>query len=501
MKYIFSLLTFAIFLFGTKASAQTPYENGENGEYVAVEEIVPDEIISVEITQEITPAEAAPVIYRYIYINPLDRMFQRDPVTGILRLPDNRLSMEPIHGLSFRDTVFVNPLFLPVVFQGRILPRDLSFFPIEDTSDRGILIPQRVTLAPQLARVDFAQNVRRQFYIDHPSLIRFTEADLPEPPAVSDDEVLHSLNPFRGLFRTESTIELVAPTVTGAVIGRRYWERSGEHSLQFAQFFFSENWGGRRGVSHTSIDTHHTVRANFKRDNILFENALEWRLTLNTTSTDTLRNHVINRDLINYRGRFGIEAFRGREGWTYSTNVNVQTGLFNHYRPNLDELQAAFLSPLIVTTGIGLSYTIDRRSERVRHRRIRIRDTSFDPISIRYVFVNNPDVDVRQSSINIPEGRRQQLIPGTNASFNMTFDFNRFVTWTTRFNYFTNYSSILTEFDNRLHMQLTNALATTIELNLRYDDSVSAYDREGNRYQFGLLQVNQSLRVGLRYTW
>ena len=473
MKRLFSLLIFAIFLLGSTVSAQT--SNGYTNGYVEVE-------------------DTAPVRYIYVYTNPLDQMFERDARTGILRLPDNRFRAESIHGLGFRDTLFVNPLFLPIVFSGRTLPRNFSFFPPENESDRGILIPQQMTFTPQLAQIDFAQNVRRQFYINHPTRIQLTVADLPDPPAVSQEEYLRAFNPLRGLFRTESTLELTAPTVEGVTIERRYWRRSGEHSLQFSQNYFSDNWH-RPSNNHLSINSNQIIRANYHRERVRFDNTLEWRLIVQSTPDDNYRNHVINNDLMRYTGRFSVEASRN---WAYSINVGANSQIFNNFPPNSMEIRSAFLSPLRADAGIGMTYRLDRRSERVRHRRVRL-GLDLNPFAANFIFVNHPDVDVRR--LGLDEGQRYSLSFGSTVLFEMTYDFNRFTTWTTRFRYFTNYSKVLIEFDNRLNMQLTNAFSTIIQLNARFDDNVSAYDRDGERFRFGFLQINQMLSFGLNYRW
>ena len=381
MKRLFSLLTFAIFLLGSTVSAQT-----SNG-YVEIED---------------TP----PVRYIYVYTNPLDQMFERDATTGILRLPDNRFRAESIHGLGFCDTLFVNPLFLPVVFSGRVLPRNLSFLSIEDKSDRGTLIPQRMTLAPQLAQADFRQNVRRQFYINNPTLIRFSEENLPDPPAVSDDELLRSFNPFRGLIRTESTLELIAPTVEGATIERRYWQRRGDHNLTFAQNFFSDNWY-RRANSHLHINSHQQLWANYHKDRVRFENHLYWRLTLQSTPDDTLRRHTIGNDRFRYFGNFSLAAADGGR-WAYSVTLEAITQVLNRYPVNSSEIQAAFLSPLTITPSIGMTYRLRSNTSTAirglpRNRYRWELDLNLNPFSPQFVYVNHPDVDVRRHGID--EGR------------------------------------------------------------------------------------------------
>jgi hypothetical protein len=416
-------------------------------------------------------------------------MFERDEITGILRLPDRTFDTETMRGRTFRDTLFFNPLFLPMIFRGDILPRNLSFYPTRNEQNRGLLIPQHLTFAPLLARADFAQDVRRQFYIENPDRIRFTVLDFPNMPSANEEgEHLRMFDPLRELIRAESSITLTPPSsVTGAVIGRRYWIRSGEHSLQFSQNFFSENWHGR-GTSHTNINNAHIIRANFRRERVQFNNTFEWELSLNNAPGDTLRNFSIGTDFFRYTGSFGIDAF-GR-GWSYNTNLRVRTPLFNTYPPNSETIRSALLSPLEANMGIGLKYALDRRSESVRHRRVRW-DLTLAPISIDLIYVNHADVNVR----GVPEGENHNLDLGSTVTSLLIFDITRFITWRSRFEYFTSFSRVRTDFENTLSMALTNAFSTRIQINLRYDDGVTADDR------FGLLQVNQMLSFGLNYRW
>jgi hypothetical protein len=113
--------------------------------------------------------------------------------------------------------------------------------------------------------------------------------------------------------------------------------------------------------------------------------------------------------------------------------------------------------------------------------------------------VNHPDVDVRR--FGIEEGKVYNLDLGSTINFNMIYDMTRFITWTSKFTYFTSYEKVISEFENTLNMSLTNALSTRIQVNMRYDDGVPSHDKDGNRYPFGLLQVNQMLSFGLNYKW
>lgn len=474
MRHTYLLLALVVLLFSPKASAQI-FIGG-------VEETVP----------------TRPV---YTYINPLDFMFERNPITGTLRLPESRFGSETMYGLTFRDTLFYNPNFLPVIFSGRILPRNLSLFPIEDKSNRGVLIPQNRTFAPLLTQIDFAQDVRRRFYVENMQRIRHSVYDFPNLAPIDDSEQVRTFNPFRNLARIESALEITAPDVTGATIQRRYWQRSGEHSLQFSQHYFSENWH-RRGNNHLLINSNQQLRANYRKDRVRFDNTLEWRLSFQSTPDDTLRNYTIGNDLIRYLGRFSYDAVAGR-GWAYSTTLEVRTQTFNHFPSNSPEIRSAFLSPLTVNPTIGMTYRLRRNSERVRMppRTYRFSmDLDLNPFSASFTYVHHPDVDVRRHGIE--EGRRYNLNLGSSVRFEKTYYITRFISWFSRFHYQTNYSRVEIELDNRLTMRLTNAFTTRIYLHLRYDDGVFGSDNRRLRDErFGFLQVNQMLSFGLNYRW
>ena len=78
---------------------------------------------------------------------PLDSLYRRKK-NGTLQLPDNLYNLGSLSGLTFRDTIFYNPLFLPMIFTGKMLPPDLSFYPPrEESLYKGVLIPQEKTFA------------------------------------------------------------------------------------------------------------------------------------------------------------------------------------------------------------------------------------------------------------------------------------------------------------------------------------------------------------------
>lgn len=425
-----------------------------------------------------------------VYRNPLDSIYFRKR-NGTLRLPAQNLNFDKIEGLTFRDTLFYNPLFLPMIFNGRMLPRDLSFYPPKDVTVTGSLISPDKTFAPDLEHADFVQRVRKDYYMKYPDRIQYSVLNFDALSRVksSDEIVKETYNPFRELLKSETAYSLAAPGVEVATIDRKYWIRSGEHSFQFAQNYFSDNWH-KGGTNNLNFNSYQVLRANYKKDKVRFNNTLEWRLSVFNAPEDTLRSYRIGNDLIRYYGDFGVDAFL--KGWSYSMNMEAKSQLFNSYPSNSNVLRSAFLAPLYVNAGVGLKFNLDKRSEKVRHRRFKW-DLSIAPISLNYKYVGNDKVSVKR--YGIPEERRSVLDTGSTITSIIKYDITRYITWDSRLTYFTSYKKVMSEFENSLNMALSNAFSTRIYVNVRYDDDVPPDPH------LKYWQISQTLSFGLNYKW
>lgn len=451
----------------------------------------------------VTPQDSVPLIIspqRFLlqtepgeppaYINPLDSIYLRRE-NGTLQLPDMNFNVGALRGLTLRDTLFYSPLFLPIIFTGKMLPRDLSFYPLGDDSEKGLLVPQEKTFAPALRHIDFVQDVRIAFYKKFPDRISYSILDFDSIPRVEsrDEIVRETFNPFRELLKTETTYSLDAPGVDVTTIDRKYWVHNGEHSFQFAQNYFSNNWH-KGGTNNLNFNNYHIIRANYEKNKIKFNNAIEWRLSLFNAPEDSVRSYRIGNDLIRYYGDFGVNAFL--KGWSYSTNMEAKSQLFNNFIPNTNDKRSSFLAPLYVNAGVGLKYEMNKRSEKVRHRGVKW-TLALAPISINYKYVGNKAIDVKR--YGIPEGRRSLMDIGSTITSILKYDFTRYITWDSRLTYFTSYEKVMSEFENGLNLSLSNAFSTRIYVNVRYDDGVPADP------DFQYWQVNQTLSFGLNYKW
>lgn len=456
-----------------------------HGEIIVNDTILPKE----RVTDYVIPAQVIQPVLP-VSRNPLDSIYVRNE-RGILQLPENYYNPDALRGLTFRDTLFYNPLFLPMIFNGRMLPRDISFYNPDKDYEPGKLIDKDKTFEPRLERSDFIQKIRRNYYTDHPDRVKYSILNFESLPQVaSDDEIVReTFNPFRELLRSETAYSLEAPGVELTTINRKYWVRSGEHSFQFAQNYFSDNWH-KGGTNNLNFNSYHVLRANYKKDKVRFNNTLEWRLSVFNAPDDSLREYRIGNDLIRYYGDFGLDAFA--KGWSYSMNMEAKSQLFNSYPTNSNQLRSALLSPLYVNAGVGLEFNLDKKSEKVRGRRVRW-DLALAPISLNFKYVSNDSVDVVR--FGIPENKKYNLDMGTTVTSILKYDITRYITWDSRLTYFTSYDKVEAEFENSLNMALSNAFSTRIYLNVRFDDGVPPHP------DLKYLQYNQTLSFGLNYKW
>ena len=456
-----------------------------HGEIIVNDTILPKE----RVTDYVIPAQVIQPVLP-VSRNPLDSIYVRNE-RGILQLPENYYNPDALRGLAFRDTLFYNPLFLPMIFNGRMLPRDISFYNPDKDYEPGKLIDKDKTFEPRLERSDFIQKIRRNYYTDHPDRVKYSILNFESLPQVAtDDEIVReTFNPFRELLRSETAYSLEAPGVELTTINRKYWVRSGEHSFQFAQNYFSDNWH-KGGTNNLNFNSYHVLRANYKKDKVRFNNTLEWRLSVFNAPDDSLREYRIGNDLIRYYGDFGLDAFA--KGWSYSMNMEAKSQLFNSYPTNSNQLRSALLSPLYVNAGVGLKFNLDKKSEKVRGRRVRW-DLALAPISLNFKYVSNDSVDVVR--FGIPENKKYNLDMGTTVTSILKYDITRYITWDSRLTYFTSYDKVEAEFENSLNMALSNAFSTRIYLNVRFDDGVPPHP------DLKYLQYNQTLSFGLNYKW
>jgi hypothetical protein len=145
-----------------------------------------------------------------------------------------------------------------------------------------------------------------------------------------------------------------------------------------------------------------------------------------------------------------------------------------------------------VNGGIGMRYQLDKKSEQVRNRRVRL-TLDLSPVSLNYIYVLNDEAD--EIRYGLLEGKKSKFDIGSSINSSLKYDLTRYITWDSRFKYFTGYNNVLVEFENSLNIMLSQYLSTTLYLYMRYDDGVPKDSK------YGYLQINELVSFGLNYKW
>ena len=273
---------------------------------------------------------------------------------------------------------------------------------------------------------------------------------------------------------------------------RRYWIYTGNHKIQLAQNYISDNWY-KGGVKYLNLLNRHDISFNYARDKYQINNLVEWRLNLYTNPNDSLRIHRIGEDLIRTQSNFGIQAFNNK--WFYSSSIEIKTQLFKNFKENSEQAISSAFSPLYINLGLlGMRYQLDKTFPKVRGKKLSF-NSEISPISIEYIAVLNENIDSKR--FGIKEGKRHLTNYGSTVRANLKFDIARNVNYISRIYYFTNYEKVTAEWENTFNFPINRFFSTSIYLFLRFDDNPQLKRDK----TFGYFQVNELLSFGFNYTW
>lgn len=412
--------------------------------------------------------------------------------------------------MTFRDTMIVNPLFMPLLFKGDFLPDDLTFYN-PDTLRRTTPY-ERLTspnVEPLFARERLGQTLERSAYRyiqnNHPTLFHYSLNDLPQ------DEVIQPRTIWRDIDRTrlfqvqaDTTFNNDVDDLPRFIPERRYWTSAFESTIQLSESYVSKNWSGG-GNSNLNMLTRQYVMYNYEKDRVKFTNELEVKLNMNAipSQIDTVHNYKVNDDLIRISSNVGLKAF---EKWYYTFNFEFKTQMVENYAENSETLLAAFLAPMTINVGPGMKYELLKSDFKTRHRSVDFK-VNIQPATYNFMYSTHSDakMDLGRHGFKlrkgeIPEGENayEHVLNeiGTRFEANLTFNINRSISWVSKMIYYTTYKKVNWDFENTFNLQISRFFSTRINLHVKYDDGVAKSEDFRSYFQF-----NQLLSFGFNYKW
>lgn len=326
---------------------------------------------------------------------------------------------------------------------------------------------------------------------NHKELIKYTKENLAgEVEKISEMESTI----FQNLFRIEDNWSAGKVDKPQRYQPKRlYWIWKGTHFLQFSQTNDSKSWDNLALGTINLLSTHN-VNVTYQKNKVKFNQTLEWRLNLANNPNDTLRWYKISEDKFRSYTTIGFQAFD--KHWSYSSNLEFTTQLVPNSVENKEGRIASFLSPFRVNTGVGMNYTLNKTYPNKTHPKLPGKKVAFtadiSPISIQYV--NLMKSVVNPSQFGIKEGSTQ-LDLGTTLNAKLIINFSKNTSYMTRFNYFTNYQKVYSEWEHDLNLPLNRFFSMRLYFFVTFDDTRT------KDLKYNYLQMKETFSFGFNYTW
>lgn len=401
---------------------------------------------------------------------------------------------------TFKDTIIVDPIYLPIIFKGdKFTDEELTFYSM-DFMDSKFKKPSLYTPQPlfddYLRRKESAKTAISYVEENHPSYIRYSQKDLPEE-LIQASEI--KKNVYEDLqLRVESDADFSDVVPVRFIPERRYWKSGFESAIQFSQNYISPNWH-KGGSSNLNLFTKNLLTYNYAKDKIAVNNLIEYKTSIYTAPKDTKRSYKIGDEVLRLYNDVGYVAFNK---WSYTFSTEIKSQILRNYKENTDQKQAAFLAPITTTFGIGMKYALNKQYKSNKHKKLNLA-VNLSPLTLKYMYSTLKDaeeIDLGRHGFKLDtltnsyENSFAQF--GSSVDAQLKISFNRNVTWESRLNYFTSYENVKLEYENTLTMAISRFFSTRIYVHVRFDDSAKKNEDFDSYFQ-----VNELFSFGFNYKW
>lgn len=392
---------------------------------------------------------------------------------------------------SLQESLIINPLFMPVLFTGKILPDNFTLYkPFEILSKPDYGLP--VHTSNLFEKEIYEKEMQRKAYLyltfHHPEAIKYIAGILPKDIPIPEEI---KVNPYRDLFKIEPLPDYGNMGKPQKFIPKpRFWIANFEHSLQFSQNYISPNWY-KGGNSNLNLLSYNKFQHKYEKEKVSIENKIEYKLGLYTSTSDSLRNFRIGEDIFSINSSYGYKAF---SKWYYTVSLGFWTQFFNNYYENRNDLKSSsFLSPVNLNIGLGMEYKLNKKFPSDKYKKIDF-TANISPFSFNYKYIYDDKVDHNRYGLTPDQKALNNF--GSKINTNFTYNFNRQVSWISEFYYFTSYEKVESEFKNTLNMAINRYFSTKFFFNVRFDDGVIKKKSSDSYFQY-----YEILSFGFNYKW
>ncbi|MBR3372750.1 MAG: DUF3078 domain-containing protein [Bacteroidaceae bacterium] len=382
--------------------------------------------------------------------------------------------------VNSNESLLINPyyyrLFVNPMLYRSSLKQAMDIRLADDSNTGGMTGNSNLKLNSSIN--DFFLNL----YTQHPNMVRLTDADLEKEGGVRTDinKKLDYKATVSDKVKKQELEGVVEPVVA---ISRKpnFWTFGGKLKLQLMQNYISDNWY-KGGSSSNSMIYNSTFWANYNnKQKVQWDNKLEMNLGFQTNKDDTHHSFKTNTDLLRMTNKLGIRA---SGHWYYTVSLQSWTQFYRKYANNSDYIYSDFMSPFESLLSVGMDYKQNRKNYNLT--------VVLAPLSYDFIFVGRHDLTSRYG---VPGRHHSYEKIGSNVTCNIDWKICKELTWTSRLFCFTNYKSVVAEWENTFNFKINKFLSSTLYLYPRFDDAYHS-DKSHARIQF-----KEYLSMGLDWSF
>jgi len=267
------------------------------------------------------------------------------------------------------------------------------------------------------------------------------------------------------------------------------WQFGGIFHLNLGQSALS-HWAAGGDKSSFSLTGLFNGYTSYKRDRISWKNIVDLAYGYTKTSSTGYRKSDDHLYLTSQLGYATSDSSK----WSYSVLADFKTQFSTGYLYDDDEprtLNSDFLSPAYLLVSAGMSF----------------KPTDYftlyiSPITERWTFVRS-NLLSDQGKFGVDSGAHSFNEMGAFVSARFEKEFSDAISLSSRLDLFSNYKhnpqNVDIYFTNLLALKITKYLATTISLNMIYDDDIKFPVEDKPDQEVSHLQIQEVLGVGLSY--
>lgn len=261
---------------------------------------------------------------------------------------------------------------------------------------------------------------------------------------------------------------------------KKIWRKGGIYGINISQGSLS-NWAAGGDNFSLSVNSLLSLFAFYKKDKHSWDNTFDFNIGyVKTTSLGSRKND----DRFDLLSKYGYAL---NPKLNLSGLVSLRSQLFKGYTypDNVKSFSSAFMAPGYLLTSIGLDYKPTKNFS-----------IFLSPVTARWVIVRDTAL-ANKGLYGVTPGKKTNLEFGAFASINYLKEFNKFITYKSRLDLFSNYRNNPQNIDlfmsNILNAKLGKVLSVSWSLDFIYDDDVRLF---GKNQRSAAMQVKSLIGIG-----